>query len=98
MRRRADDGAAIALQDFQPIADIVGVADSRHDAERRAKKGTADFRDQFFAGVSGRAEASGKVTIEATLSPGPMGQLMQRRAIEVDWLEKALLRRRVHRI
>ena len=70
--RGADNGAAVVLQDFQPVADIVGVADGRHDAERGAKKGAAHFRDQFLAGIGFAAKPSGEVAVEAVLGSAPM--------------------------
>jgi hypothetical protein len=98
MATSTDDGAAVVSQDLKPIADIIGVADSRHDAEGGAQEGAADFRDQFFARISGRSKAPGKIAVQPMLGPAPVRQLMQRRAIKIDRLVKAFLRRGVNRI
>jgi hypothetical protein len=67
MGRGADDGAAVILQDGQPIADVIGMADGRHDPKAGAQEGAAKFGHQFLAGISLVAKAPGEVTREARL-------------------------------
>src|SRR4051812_19427906 len=54
MRRGAEDGPFVVVQNLQPACDVAGVilADFRGDADIGAKIGAADFGNQFFHGVA----------------------------------------------
>ena len=49
--RGTDHGAVVLAQNVEPGADVVGVADGRHDAQRGTDERARHFRDEFFTGV-----------------------------------------------
>jgi hypothetical protein len=67
MGRGANNRAAVILQDGQPVADVIGMADGRHDTKAGTQEGAAKFGDQFLAGISRVAKAPGEVTRKARL-------------------------------
>ena len=67
MGRSLEDGALVLLNDFELVADIVGVvcADLRGDAEVGTQESGAQFCDEFLAGIACVAETlAAEVTVE----------------------------------
>ena len=67
MRGSLKDGVLVFGQDFEPVADVVGMVfpDVRGDAKVGTKKGGAQFRDEFLAGIARVAETlTAEVSIE----------------------------------
>jgi hypothetical protein len=61
----ANDSAIILAQDFEPGANIVGMAHRWYDAKRSTHEGAGDLGDQLLLGIPLRSEATGEITIAA---------------------------------
>lgn len=48
---RVKDRAAILLEDLQPVAEVIRMADLRDDVQMRAEEGAGQFRNEFFARI-----------------------------------------------
>jgi len=71
----SEDGAAVVLQQLQPIRKILRVvsADILRNAEFAAQEGRTDFRDEFLGGVGGIAEALAEIAGKAVSRRSPVG-------------------------
>ncbi len=65
-------GPVVALQDFQPGAKIVGVTNSRDDAQFGAEKRGAKFSDKLFTRIGVASALAGKVSVEPGDVASPM--------------------------
>ena len=75
VRSSLKDGVLVFGQDFEPVADIVGMVfpDFRGDAEVGAKEGGAKFCDELLAGIACVAEAlAAEITIETCCVASPV--------------------------
>src|SRR5215471_7149346 len=81
---------------LEPVADIIGMADGRHDPERRAAERGTELSHQFLEGIFLGAVGSTQVAVETRTMPGRMTELMQRGAVPVDRFEIGLRRWDLH--
>src|SRR5271166_978454 len=92
LARGPDYGAVIFAQHFEPGADIVGVPDRRHNAERCAAEGRRNLGDQFLERVLLRTKGAGQVAVKPVRRSASMGTFVQRRSMPIDLLEVGLRR------
>ena len=71
------DRAGIVFQDLQPVGEIIGMADLRHDVQMRAKKGAGQFGNQFFARIGGGTETVLQIAIEARRMRSPVAKFVK---------------------
>ena len=96
LRSRSHDRTIVFAQDLEPVADVIGMANRRHDPERCATECGAELSHQFLEGVFLGAMRSALVAVEARAMPGRVAELMQRGAMPVDRLEIGLRGRDLH--
>src|SRR6185437_2827909 len=83
LSRRVKNRAGIGFENLQPVAEVIGVAHLRDDAEVRAKERACQFGNQLFACVSFRTETALQVAAKARRMCRPMTEFMQDGAIEI---------------
>jgi len=75
MGRSLENGVRVALKNFEPVADVVGVVvpDLRGDTEVGTEERGAQFCDQLFSGIAGIAETlAAEVTVETCFVASPV--------------------------
>lgn len=77
--RGGEDRLAVALQDAQPVADIVGVVGAwfSRDSKIATQERSAKLGNHFFHRIGIIAKALAKGARHAMFGTGPMGQLVQ---------------------
>ena len=96
MGRSLEDGVFVVPNDFQPVADIVGVVfpDLRGDAEVGTQESGAEFCNQLLAGIACVAETlAAEVTVETCCMACPVREFVKRGGI-VAFLVLERLKRR----
>jgi hypothetical protein len=73
-RGGGEDSFLVVLEDFEPVGDVLRMVSAglRGDAKVPAQERSTEFGDQFFCGVALRAEAAGKIAVEAFLPTRPV--------------------------
>ena len=64
MGGRLEDSPVVALENLQPGAEIVRMANSWDDTELGAEKSRAEFRDEFLTRISLAAMSAREVAVE----------------------------------
>ena len=78
---RGEHGALVALQDLEPVPDVLGMLERAIDRESLAEKRRAHLGDQFLKRIGVRSETAGQVPIASALGTGPVNQLVERGAV-----------------
>ena len=73
----------VGLQQLNPRSDVAGVAHVAVKTKLRTEERRAQLGDNFFGRIGALAEAMLQIAVEARLVPGPMGQFVKGRVIEV---------------
>ena len=92
--RGGEDGLAVALEDLQPVADVLRMAHVlKRDAGLRAQKGGADLSHQFLEGIAEVTEAGAEHPVQPGRVPGPVADLVEAGGVvEVAVLERGAVR------
>ena len=91
-RGRLKDSPVVALENFQPGAEVVRMANSWGDTELGAEESRAEFSDEFLAGISLAAVSPGEIAVETRWAACPMASLMQNCPVPIYGLKIGLLR------
>ena len=83
LRSCGEDGLLVGLQHLEPAVDVGSVvsAGSLGDAQVGAEECGAKFRDEFLDGVGVIAEAFAELSLAAVFMTGPVGELVEERAV-----------------
>ena len=92
--RGGEDGLAVALEDLQPVVDVLRMAHVRErDAGLRAQEGRADLGHQFLEGIAEVTEAGAEHPVQPGRVPGPVADLVEAGGVvEVTVLERGAVR------
>ena len=72
-----EDGLAVALEDLQPVVDILRMAHVlKGDAGMGTEEGGADLGHQFLKGIAEITEAGAEHPVQPVGMPGPMTDFM----------------------
>ena len=92
--RGGEDGLAVALEDLQPVVDVLRMAHGlERDAGLCAQEGGADLGHQFLEGVAEVTEAAAEHPVQPGRVPGPVADLVKAGGVvEVTVLERGPVR------
>ena len=88
--RRGEDGLAVALEDLQPVVDVLRMAHGlKRDAGLCAEESGADLSHQFLEGIAEVTEAGAEHPVQSGRVPGPVADLVKAGGVvEVTVLER----------